>query len=117
MKKLIFVLAALALSFGAFAQTDTTMKKMDHDKMMNHDKMDMSKTDGCLMMGGKMMMIKNGKMSPMNKPMTMGNGTKMMVDGTCVKKDGTKVKMKEGDHMDMEGNMHPMKETKIKSEL
>ena len=47
----------------------------------------------------------------------MSNGTKMMVDGVCVKKDGTKMKMKEGDHMDMKGNMHPMKETKIKGDL
>jgi hypothetical protein len=117
MKKLIFVFAALAFSFASLAQTDTTKKKMDHDKMMNHDQMDMSKTDGCMMMSGKMMMIKNGKMSDMKKPMTMNNGTKMMVDGTCVKKDGTKMKMKEGDHMDMEGNMHPMKGTKTKGEL
>lgn len=65
-----------------------------------------------MMMNGKMMMIRDGKMSTMTKPMTMSNGTKMMVDGTCVKKDGTKMKMKEGDHMDMKGNMHSMKETK-----
>lgn len=42
MKKLLFV-SALVLSFASFAQTDTTMKKMNHDKMMNHDQMDMSK--------------------------------------------------------------------------
>jgi hypothetical protein len=103
MKRLIFVFAAMALSFASFAQTDTTMKKMDHDKMMNHDQMDMSKTDGCMMMNKKMMMIKDGKMSTMKKPMTMGNGTKTLVDGTCIKKDGTKMTMKEGDHMDMSG--------------
>lgn len=112
MKKLIFVCAALALSFGAFAQTDTTTKKMDHNKMMNHDQMDMSKTDGCMMMNGKMMMIKDEKMSPMTEPMTMGNGTKMLLDGTCIKKDGTKMKVKEGDHMDMSGNMHRKKAMK-----
>ena len=106
MNKLILVCAALAFSFASFAQSDTTKKKMDHDKMINHDQMDMSKVDGCMMMDGKMMMIKDGKMSDMTKPMTMGNGTKMMVDGTCVKKDGSKMKMKEGDHMDMSGNVH-----------
>lgn len=111
MKKLIFVFAALALSLASFAQTDTTMKKMDHDKMkmMKHDQTDMSKTDGCMMMNGKMMMIKNGKMSSMSKPMTMSNGTKMLVDGTCIKKDGTKMKMKEGDHVDMSGKIHTKK--------
>ncbi len=109
MKKLIFVFAALALSLASFAQTDTTMKKMDHDKTMKHDQTDMSKTDGCMMMNGKMMMIKNGKMSSMSKPMTMSNGTKMLVDGTCIKKDGAKMKMKEGDHMDMSGKIHTKK--------
>ncbi len=105
MKKVFFVLTAIALSSASYAQTDTTMNKMDHDKM-NHHQMDMSKTDGCMMMGGKMMMIKNGKMTAMKKQMKMSNGTKCMVDGMCLKKDGTKMKMKEGDHMDMEGNMH-----------
>jgi hypothetical protein len=108
MKKLFFVCAAIAVSFASFAQTDTTMKKMDHDKM-NHHQMDMSKTDGCMMMDGKMMMIKHGKMTAMKKQMTMSNGTKCMVDGMCLKKDGSKMKMKEGDHMDMSGNMQPKK--------
>ncbi len=114
MKKLIFVFAVMTLSFASFAQPDTTVKKMDHDKMMHHDQMDMSKVDGCMMMNGKMMMIKNGKMSNMTKRMTMSNGTKMMADGTCVKKDGTKMKMKEGEHMDMAGNHHPKKDTNPK---
>ncbi len=116
MKKSIFVCVAIILSFTAFAQPDTTMKTMDHDKMMNHDQMDMSKTDGCMMMNGKMMSIKNGKMSTMTKPMTLSNGTKCMVDGKCVKKDGTKMTMKEGDHMDTTGNLHPKKNVKAKSD-
>lgn len=108
MKKLIFVFVSIAFSFASFAQTDTK-EKVDHDKMTNHDQMDMSKVNGYMMMDGKMMMIKDGKMSRMKKAMKIGNGTKMMVDGTCVKKDGTKMTMKEGDHMDMAGNMHPKK--------
>ena len=106
MKKLIFVLGALALSFGSLAQSDTTMKKMNHNKMPMQDKMDMSKTDGVMMMDGKMMMIKDSKMTLMKKQITMGNGTKVMTDGMCMKKDGTKMTMKEGDHMDMSGKMH-----------
>lgn len=109
MNKLILVCAALAFSFASFAQTDTTMKKMDHNKMMNHDQMDMSKKEGAMMMDGKMMMIKAGKMSPMTKPMTMSNGTKLLVDGTCTMKKGKQMKMKEGDHMDMSGSIHPAK--------
>lgn len=32
MKKLLFVFAALVLSYASFAQTDTSMNKMKHDK-------------------------------------------------------------------------------------
>jgi hypothetical protein len=31
-----------------------------------------------------------------------------MSDGTCIKKDGTKITMKNGQHMDMSGNLIPM---------
>ncbi len=104
----LFVVMCFLQSCGN-KKNNTAKKEMDHAKMTNHDQMDMSKTDGCMMMNGEMMMIKDGKMLAMKEPMTMSNGTKMMVDGTCIKKDGTKMTMKEGDHMDMAGNMHPKK--------
>ena len=47
--------------------------------------------------------------------MTLSNGTKIRNDGTCTKKDGTTVMMKEGQHMDMSGNMNPMKTNKDKN--
>ena len=49
--------------------------------------------------------MKSGKMMPMEKDMTMKNGTKCMTNGECVMKDGKKMKMKEGDCMDMSGKM------------
>ena len=42
---------------------------------------------------------------PMEKDMTMKNGTKCMTNGECIMKDGKKMKMKEGDCMDMSGKM------------
>jgi hypothetical protein len=47
--------------------------------------------------------------------MTMNNGTKVMSDGTCITKDGTKTKMKDGQHMDMEGNLVPVNTNKDKN--
>jgi len=65
-----------------------------------------SKTkDCCMMKGGKMMVMMDGKMMPMEKNMTMKNGTKCMTNGECIMKDGTKMKMKEGQCMDMSGKM------------
>ena len=61
--------------------------------------------DCCMMKDGKMMQVKDGKMKPMNKNMTMKNGTQCMTNGDCIMKGGKKMKMKEGDCMDMSGKM------------
>ena len=96
-KKLISAMFAslliMALSFttsniNAQSKMDSTMMK-----------------DCCMMKGGKMMCVKNGKTMPMRKDMTMKNGTKCMINGDCVMKDGTMMKMKEGECMDMSGMM------------
>jgi len=61
--------------------------------------------DCCMMKDGKMMSVKNGKKMPMDKDMTMKNGTKCMTNGDCVMKDGKTMKMKEGECMDMSGKV------------
>lgn len=108
MKKLMILMTTLFLSAGVFAQ-----EKMD-DKMKMDKKeqgMDMKK-DHVMMMGGKMKMVKNGKEAPMEKEMTMGNGTVVMADGMCKMKDGTTMTMKNGDMMDMDGKMGKMPKAK-----
>ncbi len=59
----------------------------------------------CMMKEGKMMHCKDGKTMPMEKDMTMTNGTKCMVNGECVMKNGEKMMMKDGECMDMSGKM------------
>jgi len=71
-----------------------------------------SNSDGVVMKNGTMMTIMNGKMSKMERDMTMKNGTKVMTDGTIVKKDGTKMMMKEGQQVDMSGNISTMNDSK-----
>lgn len=61
--------------------------------------------DCCMMKGGKMMCMKEGKMMPMEKSMKMKNGTTCMPNGDCIMKDGKKMKMKDGQCMDMNGKM------------
>lgn len=71
--------------------------------------------DGIMMQNGQMMKVKNGQMTVMQeKSMTMDNGTMVMSNGTCIYKDGTKMTMKEGQHMDMSGNILPMNTNKTK---
>ena len=59
----------------------------------------------CMMKDGKMMHQKDGLTMPMDKDMTMKNGTVCMVNGECVMKNGEKMKMKDGECMDMSGKM------------
>ncbi|MFO7369034.1 MAG: DUF6799 domain-containing protein [Bacteroidales bacterium] len=121
MKKLIIVFAAIAIATCAYTQTDSTDRKMSLVNMNNNQNQNLlnnpvgiSLPDGVTMQNGKMMMVKNGQTTILDHDMTMSNGTKVMSDGTCIKKDGTKLMMKEGQHVDMSGNMMPIKTNKDK---
>ncbi len=82
--------------FNANAQKHKHSSKMKHSTMMK---------DCCMMKDGKMMVMKGGKMMPMEKDMMMKNGTTCMTNGECKMKSGKKMMMKEGDCMDMSGKM------------
>lgn len=69
----------------------------------------------CMMKDGKMMHCKDGITMPMEKDMTMKNGTVCMVNGECVMKDRKKMTMKEGECMDMNGKMDHCKKTDSKA--
>ncbi|MBK5285131.1 MAG: hypothetical protein JJE25_06980 [Bacteroidia bacterium] len=121
-KKLILASTVLLLSIGAIAQQDSSNRNMNHDmnnnKMdnsVNHQPMDNSHPDGVMMQNGKVMMVRNGKMTPMDHDMTMSNGTKVMSTGTILKKDGTKMMMKDGQHIDMSGNIMPMQNSRTET--
>ncbi len=102
---LMFMVAVCFTVSSSFAQTSAKPSMMK---------------DCCMMKDSMMMYVKDGKMMPMKKDMTMKNGTTCMVNGECVMKDGTKMKMKEGECMDMSGMMSDcgkmMKETKTGTE-
>jgi hypothetical protein len=57
------------------------------------------------MKDGKMMMMKDGKEMPMEKEMTMKDGSKVMTDGTHMSKDGKKMSLSDGDMVMMDGTM------------
>ena len=113
MKKIMILITALTIGSSAFAQ-EHNMEKMEPNKDRANpmpDKMDGQdgmKKDHIMMMDGKMMMMKNGKEMPMDKDITMGNGTVAMTDGMCKKTDGSTMMMIEGDVMYMDGKMGKM---------
>ncbi|MCA1758788.1 MAG: hypothetical protein LC658_03380, partial [Bacteroidales bacterium] len=104
-----------------YAQADSTNRKMSQQDLNNKNQnvqnysADDLHPDGVLMQNGKVMVVKNGKKKTLDQDMTMNNGTKIMCDGNYIKEDGTKTMMKEGEHMDMEGKMNPMKTNKDKN--
>jgi hypothetical protein len=61
--------------------------------------------DYVVMSEGTMMVVKNGLKMMMDTNITMTNGTVMMIDGSYTLKDGSRMLMKEGDKMDMDGNL------------
>ena len=86
----------MVISFNTNAQTKNRTTAMNHATMMK---------DCCMMKDGKMMVMKGGKMMPMDKDMVMKNGTTCMTNGECKMKNGKKMMMKEGECMDMSGKM------------
>ena len=86
---LIVILSAVTNNLAAQVTKDSTAMKLC-----------------CMAKDGKMMYQQDGKMTPMEKDMTMENGTLCTTTGECIMKDGSKMKMKEGDCVDMNGNMH-----------
>lgn len=113
MKKVIFASIALCFSMGLLAQTDSTKDKMMHTDKEQHRmtkegndlKAYKSLADGVMMKNGKLMMVKNGKKTLIDHEMSMWNGTRVLSNGTILKKDGSRIMMKEGQYMDMAGNL------------
>ena len=95
-KMLARMFASMLMLVVVFAASNSSAQTKAKPAMMK---------DCCMMEGGKMMCMMDGKKMPMDKDMTMKNGTMCMKNGECIMKDGTKMKMKEGECMDMNGKM------------
>jgi hypothetical protein len=65
----------------------------------------------CLMKDGNMLVVKDGKMSPMTVSVTMGDGSLCMPDGTCQSEQGHTMMLQEGQSKMMDGTvtMYPDK--------
>ena len=113
MKKIIVVLAGVFFAFAVNAQ-DTKMetKPQTETGAASEVKPQPKTHDYVTMKDGKMMVMKEGTMTPMEKDMEMTNGTKVMTDGSVMKKDGNRIMMKEGDKVYMNGAMRSVGERK-----
>lgn len=64
---------------------------------------------GVLMQNGKAMIVRNGKKTAIKVFSNLSMGIKVMSDGTIIKQDGTKILLKEGEFVNMMGEIVPMK--------
>ena len=111
MKKIFFTIAAIIITCGVFAQNDSVNKKVNPGKTTAQKQY--RHPNGYMMKDGKLMMVKEGNMTLVQKDITLSNGTLIMSDGNYMEKGKSKMKLNDGDHIDMNGNMVPMK-TKTK---
>lgn len=95
MKKYLLVFAALFLLNGIAHAVD----------MYPGDNQDAMTKNYVTLNGGKMMMVISGTKVLMDTDMSLSNGTVVMKDGTYLLKDGNIMMMREGERMDMNGNM------------
>lgn len=135
MKKLIIAIIGIVFSGSAIAQTDSSNKKMSppdinynttdsvhqyrdkynkQDSLMAPDSTKKHHTieklgDGIMMKSGKIWIVKNNSLSALENTLTLNNEIKVSKDGTFTKKDGPKLKFKEGEHMDLNGIITPIK--------
>jgi hypothetical protein len=100
LKKLAVITLAASLTVISSLAADT-----DHTD---------AKHNGVVMKDGKMMVVKDGQVTPMEQDMTMSDGTKVSKDGTVTMKDGKTKTLKDGQMVTMDGKM--MKEKKAKKE-
>ncbi|MES2795905.1 MAG: DUF6799 domain-containing protein [Bacteroidota bacterium] len=108
----MFLVAAMLLTNGTYAQGNSQKNKVAYKK--NAQKMKGAHPDGVMMKNGKMMLTMNGKTTLMVNEVTLSNGTRVMANGHCMMRDGSTLMLKNGDHMNMDGNLVPMKMKSVK---
>jgi hypothetical protein len=88
-----------------FTLKDNEKLDMNGEILVDKAKLEIDEKNNIVMKNGKMMMVKEGKEFPMTKEVLMPNWSKVLVDGTVEKSDGSKYVLKEGERMNMEGDM------------
>jgi len=109
MKKFSLLILAVSFYLGVNAQNDSKNNNLnpphsyvDTDTTIRHH------ADGYMMKNGKMVIVKDGKITSMEQDITLPDGTVIMRNGSYEKKNGVKRTLKEGEHVDMMGEIVPM---------
>ncbi|MGM0582700.1 MAG: DUF6799 domain-containing protein [Bacteroidota bacterium] len=106
MKKILLSIATVMITFGVYAQSESTYsKEIQKNNKQFSDSENLNHPDGFMLQEGEMMMVKNGDITRLEKDTTVSNGTIIMSDGYYMEKDKSKIMLQEGEHMDMAGKI------------
>lgn len=101
MKKIFFIIALCFMGYGAFAQTDNRTTTPDP----NAPAQTYRHPNGYVLKDGRMMMVKDGNMTLIQKDMTLSNGTVIMPNGYYMEKGKAKMMLKDGQYIATDGSL------------
>jgi len=112
MKKFTLLILTISFYMGVNAQNDSTNKNLNPPQSFNKSEAIITQhADGYMMKNGKMVSVKNGQVTPMERSITLTDGTVIMINGSY-KKNGVTKMLKEGEQVDMMGEIIPMDNAK-----
>jgi hypothetical protein len=106
MKKIISTITAIIITLGAYAQSESSVTASPDTTKRQQSSV--AHPDGYMLLSGIMMTVKDQKMTILKRDTSLVNGTLIMANGNYIKKGGTKLMFKEGEHMDLNGNLIQM---------
>jgi hypothetical protein len=101
MKKLMILCIVSAFCYNALCQSNSISKKSDTNVSFTN-KME---KEYVTMKNGLALHVKDGNTTTLSSPLKLNNGGLVMPDGTIQMSDGTTKKLKEGEYIDIDGQM------------
>ena len=106
MKNVFLSMIAAALSLGAFAQdTTSTQGTTPATPPAEQQTQQTQQKDMYVFKNSKVWEVKSGNVTELTKDATLANGTVVKTNGDIVPKDGQTVTLKDGQFIDVDGNI------------
>ncbi len=105
MKKLMILCIASAFCYTALCQGNSAPKKSDTYVLLPNK----IEKEYVTMKNGLAMHVKDGNITTLGSPLKLNNGGYAMPDGTIQMSDGTTKKLKEGEYINIDGQMGKVK--------
>jgi len=113
MKRINLLMLVIVLNIGVYAQGTYGSGKTNSDSISSTG---LNIPDGFIKKNGKTVMVIEGKFSTLKKDLTLSDGTVIKTNGSFKSNDGTETDLKEGDHLDLNGKLTTMDNSKINND-